>query len=174
MTTLLPQWRIDRCPDCRAPIIHAIAPGGLHVRIDADPVPDGELALSARVEGPPMAYKPSPKLAFGRQLRRRHPAECAPRDELRLPAWRRPGAKPVIGPHEFKPYPAEYDRDNPNDESYPPDPYTGRLTCRVCKTLGEPGDKRHPTDMAPAGLPEQLRAAAAARDAAVLGEREDR
>lgn len=172
MNTRTAAWRIDRCPHCRAPVIDAVAPIGVHIRVEAQASTDGELALSARTEGAPMAYKPSPRLAFGRPLRRRHPDDCIPRDELRLPARARPGAKPVIRPHAFDPYPAEYDRYNPHDDSYPPEPYTGRLTCRTCKAVGEPGDKRHPTNDAPAGLPEQLRAAAAARDAAVLGEKE--
>ncbi|PZG15071.1 hypothetical protein C1I95_20400 [Micromonospora craterilacus] len=64
-----------------------------------------------------------------------------------------------------------------------PDPDIGpdhfeRLTCRTCLRVGEAGDVNHrppPPRARPASkpLPAALAAAARARDAAILGERED-
>ncbi len=156
-------WPVVPCPSCRAPVINAVTVTGVAVKLDPETSSRGIYALSARA-GLPVAYTPKPHLAFGRRLHHRHPDDCLPPDPGRAPASQRPGSRPVLGPHPFDPY-------DPAD--VPPDPYTSRLVCRTCQAVGEPGDKRHPVDAGLPGLDSTRAAAAAARDATVLGERED-
>ena len=75
-------------------------------------------------------------------------------------------ARSRVGPHDFN-----ADPDVPAD-------HRDRQRCKTCGVMGAAGDARHPTAR-PAGpprprpLPPELAAAAAARDAAILGEHDD-
>lgn len=60
------------------------------------------------------------------------------------------------------------------DPDTPADGYTGLHVCLTCSKTGRPGDAQHPADAhIPPPLPPALAAAARARDAAILGERDD-
>lgn len=69
-----------------------------------------------------------------------------------------------VHPHQFV-----------QDPDMPPD-HRGRHTCKTCRIVGQPGDPHHPAapPLPPARpLAPDLAAAAHARDAAILGEKED-
>ncbi|MDG4768755.1 hypothetical protein [Solwaraspora sp. WMMD792] len=53
-----------------------------------------------------------------------------------------------------------------------PADHRGRRVCVVCGLLGEPGDAHHPITLPTTPVSPVLAAAAAARDAAILGERD--
>ncbi len=78
----------------------------------------------------------------------------------------RPGRASRVHKHQFTPEP-----------DFPAD-HRGRRRCQACGLMGAPGDPHHPIpDTAattrPRPLPPALAAAAAARDAAILGEKDE-
>lgn len=147
-------FRVDECKDCGAPIIRAVAEDGRPIRVDALPVTGGNLALKIGANGAAIAHRGSMAQTFandGTALRTAHKATCG-------------GRRNGLPPHLFT-----------ADARIPPD-WANRRWC-VCGVPGEPGDDRHPADALPLGAPAPSRAvvedAARARDAAILGERDD-
>ena len=147
-------FRLDECKDCGAPIIRATAEDGRPIRVDALPVTGGNLALKIGANGAVIAHRGSMAQTFANSnavLRTAHKATCG-------------GRRNGVPPHQFT-----------ADGRIPPD-HNDRRWC-MCGVPGVPGDDRHPTDAPPWGAPPPSQAVieelAKARDAAILGERED-
>lgn len=145
---------IDECRACAAPIIRASTDDGRPIRVDALPVPGGNLALKIGANGAVIAHRGSMAQTFaqpGMPLRTAHKATCG-------------GRRNGVPPHQFT-----------ADDRIPPD-WAQRRWC-MCGVPGVPGDDRHPSDAPAWGAPPPSQAVleelAKARDAAILGERED-
>lgn len=67
---------IDRCRSCNAPVIWTVTVKDKRMPVDAEPSPDGNVELTSRTVGPPLAtVHPQPPLDAG-QLRLSHFATC--------------------------------------------------------------------------------------------------
>jgi hypothetical protein len=141
------------CDDCEAPVIWALDADNLEeqIRIDAVPVSGGDVALEISANTVPIAHRGLMAHTFAQDrtgLHKVHKATCK--------TW-----PPRVPAHAFA-----------ADERVPADWY-GRRWC-LCGVPGEPGDQRHPVDAPALHLPTDqavVEAAAAERDAAILGER---
>jgi hypothetical protein len=78
-----PDYQVEPCPLCAAPIIWARTERMEEVPVDAEPSPTGTLSLRAGHDGSPRAIKPSAKLAFGARLRALHYTTCRMGKKLR-------------------------------------------------------------------------------------------
>jgi hypothetical protein len=146
--------RVVECRDCGAPVIPARTPDGRPLRVDAVAAPGGNLALNFSANGGVIADRGSMAQTFANprnDLHMAHKATCG-------------GRRNSVPPHRFD-----------LDDRIPPD-WADRRWC-VCGLPGEPGDDRHPVDARPLGAPRPdpsvVEEAGRARDAAILGERED-
>lgn len=146
---------IVACTDCEAPVIWALDADDLNeqIRIDAIPVPDGNVALEIDANTVPIAHRGLMAHTFAHDragLHTVHKATCK--------TW-----PPKVPAHAFA-----------RDDRVPPD-WHGRHWC-LCGVPGQPGDHRHPADAPPLRpVTDQavVQQAAQARDAAILGERDD-
>jgi hypothetical protein len=151
----MPERPVVACDDCQAPVIWAVDADNPdeQIRVDALPIPDGDVALEISANTPPIAHRGLMAHTFAQDrtgLHKAHKATCK--------TW-----PPRVPAHAFA-----------RDDRVPADWY-GRRWC-LCGVPGEPGDQRHPAD-APALHPPTDQAvveqAALERDAAILGERPD-
>lgn len=71
-----PDYQIESCPLCQAPIIWALDDRLERVPVDAESSPAGTHTLRPVWGALPRAVKPSAKLAFGAKLREIHDRTC--------------------------------------------------------------------------------------------------
>ncbi|HEY0643678.1 MAG TPA: hypothetical protein VGD39_09685 [Nocardioides sp.] len=142
------------CRVCLAPVIWATdAAINETLAVDALPVYGGNVALEISANTFPIAHRGTMAHTFAHNrtdLHTAHKATCA-------------GSWPRVQPHAFA-----------VDDRIPAD-WCGRRWC-ICGVPGIPGDDRHPEDAPPLRPPTDqavVQEAARARDAAILGERED-
>lgn len=86
----VPDYEIEPCPLCDAPIVWARDDRAMEVPVDAEPSAAGTHSLRSMWGAMPRAVKPSAKLAFGVKLREIHDKTCPKGDRLRK-AGRRGG-----------------------------------------------------------------------------------
>jgi hypothetical protein len=78
-----PDYEIELCPLCKAPIVWARDFRLVEVPVDAEPSAAGTHTLRPMQGATPRAVKPSAKLAFGAKLRQIHYKTCVKGDTLR-------------------------------------------------------------------------------------------
>lgn len=78
-----PDYEIELCPLCKAPIVWALDDRLVEVPVDAEPSVAGTHSLRSMWGATPRAVKPSAKLAFGAKLREIHDKTCTKGDTLR-------------------------------------------------------------------------------------------
>ena len=79
----VPDYQIEPCPLCQAPIIWATNDRVEVVPVDAEPSAAGTHVLRLMWNALPRAVKPTAKLAFGVKLREIHYSTCAKGSTLR-------------------------------------------------------------------------------------------
>jgi hypothetical protein len=78
-----PDYVVEPCPLCAAPIIWARTDRMEEVPLDAEPGSTGTHSLRAGHDGQPRAIRPTAKLAFGARLRAVHYTTCRMGKKLR-------------------------------------------------------------------------------------------
>jgi hypothetical protein len=78
-----PEYTVEPCPLCAAPIIWAKDDKAAMVPVDAEVAFGGTIALRPGWDGVPLARKPTSKLAFGVKLRAVHYTTCRKGEALR-------------------------------------------------------------------------------------------
>lgn len=78
-----PDYEIELCPLCKAPVVWARDDRLVEVPLDAEPSAAGTHTLRVMWGAMPRAVKPSAKLAFGAKLRQIHYKTCPKGDTLR-------------------------------------------------------------------------------------------
>jgi hypothetical protein len=77
-----PEFRVEECRSCKAPIIYAATTGGKTMPVDAEPVDDGNVLLRRTTYGGAVATVTTATL-FSDPLRKSHFATCPDADEWR-------------------------------------------------------------------------------------------